>query len=449
MKIRISCPTAGNALLISLMLSAIIGVDMISYLSLVKSQNLSTMRSMYWNSAMAMSEAGVEEAIAHLNKNGTNGLLSNGWALLNGKYTLSRVMGDGYYTVTISQGAAPTIESFGYVALPPTLAYHGAGVSPFMAAVGLDEYTAGKQFVSRRVRALTTNSALLAKGIVARGQIDLRGNNMYSDSYDSADPLYSTNGLYTASRRKDNGDVATNSSLTNSLNVGNADIYGRVATGPGGSISIGPNGVVGTLAYITGGGTGIQPGRSSDDMNVAFPDATAPFTSAPAPSSGSVNGTNYTYVLGAGDHMLTSLSLSGQNKVIVTGNARLYVSGNVSMAGQSQIIIAPNASLKMYVAGASASLAGNGVANGTGNPNNFYFYGLPSNTSVSVSGNGSFTGVVYAPNADYSTVGNGEFFGAVVAKTATLTGNGNFHYDENLARVGPSRGFVVTSWQEF
>ncbi|MBI3874606.1 MAG: hypothetical protein HY300_01270 [Verrucomicrobia bacterium] len=41
-----------------------------------------------------------------------------------------------------------------------------------------------------------------------------------------------------------------------------------------------------------------------------------------------------------------------------------------------------------------------------------------------------------------------DFTGASVTATATLTGNFNFHYDENLARVGPTRAYVVTSWNE-
>ena len=41
-----------------------------------------------------------------------------------------------------------------------------------------------------------------------------------------------------------------------------------------------------------------------------------------------------------------------------------------------------------------------------------------------------------------------DFIGASITKTARLNGHFNFHYDEALKNVGPSRGFIVTAWNE-
>jgi hypothetical protein len=275
--------------------------------------------------------------------------------------------------------------------------------------------------------------------LVAKGQINLNGNNVRVDSFDSADPAASTGGAYDPAKFKQNGDVATNSQLVNSVNVGNADIYGDVSTGPGGSVAVGSQG------FVTG--------TISDDMNVYFPDVAAPYTTAMTPGSGTVSGTSYTYVLNGGNYILGSLSMSGNNqKMIITGNATLYVTGNISLAGQASIQIAPGASLRLYVGGATASLGGNGVINSNTDASKFYYYGLPSNTSLTMSGNAAFTGVVYAPSAALSLGGGGnntyDFVGAAVVNTATMNGHYNFHYDENLGRVGPSRGYVLTSWNE-
>ena len=169
-------------------------------------------------------------------------------------------------------------------------------------------------------------------------------------------------------------------------------------------------------------------------------------------SSFTVGGTNYAYVIGAGNNQLTSVSMSGQQKAIVTGNAVLYVTGNISFSGQSFLYIAPGATLKLYVAGASASLSGQGVANANANATNFFYYGLPSNTSLSLSGNSAFTGVIYAPQADFSMSGGGnntyDLVGAAIANTITMSGHFNFHYDENLSRLNLGRDYVVTSWDE-
>jgi hypothetical protein len=132
-------------------------------------------------------------------------------------------------------------------------------------------------------------------------------------------------------------------------------------------------------------------------------------------------------------------------------NTVLYVTGNFSMSGGAQITLGPGATLKLYVAGSSGSIGGNGVIN-PGWALNFIYYGLPSNTSLSFAGNAAFTGAIYAPNADFSLNGGGnntyDFVGASVTKTATMNGHFNFHYDEALSKFGPMRGYVVTSWNE-
>jgi hypothetical protein len=278
------------------------------------------------------------------------------------------------------------------------------------------------------------------------------------DSFDSSDPNFSTLGGYDPTRTKDNGDVATNSGLINSLSVGNANIYGKVSTGPGGSISVGPTGAAGSKAWQDAGNTGIQPGWSSDDMNVAFPDVELPegITSAPFATSGSVGGTQYAILLENGDYRVNSLSLSGiqpdKSTLFVNGHARLYVEYGFDMTGKSEIIINTNASLQVYVDAPSAAIGGNGVANNPGNATNFFYYGTEKNTRLAFSGNGEFTGVIYAPYAAFGLNGGGggtqDFIGASITGTVQMNGHFNFHYDENLEKVGPSRGFVVSNWQE-
>src|SRR6266849_680323 len=74
---------------------------------------------------------------------------------------------------------------------------------------------------------------LFAFAVAAKRGIDCKGNNVAIDSFDSGDTNYSTGGLYDPAKRKDNGDVATDDTMINSLSVGNGRIMGRVRTGPG------------------------------------------------------------------------------------------------------------------------------------------------------------------------------------------------------------------------
>jgi hypothetical protein len=421
----------GSVLLIVLLTVTIIGISMAAYLDLISNQNISTMRSIEWNSGISVAEAGIEEALTHIYHNGTN-LASEGWTLSGAYYTKERAMGDSKYVTLISVTDPPEIISSAYVRVP-----------------------LGTNFIDppRTIRVTTANDALFAKGMVAKGQIDLSGNNIRTDSFDSTDPAYSTGGAYDPAKAKDNGDIATNSAMIDSLNVWNADIFGKASTGPGGTVKIGPNGSVGTTAWHLAGNKGIEPGRSSDDMNVSFPDVRPPFSGgALTPAAGSVGGTNYTYILTSGNWELSSLNMNGNESLIALGDAVLYVTGSVSLTGNAYITVATNSTLKLYVGGPTASIGGNGIANTPGSATNFVYYGLPTNTSLSMSGNATFTGAIYAPSAAFTMGGGGssayDFVGSSVTASIKMNGHYNFHYDESLGKNGPRRGYVITSWNE-
>jgi len=447
----------GNTLLITVIVTGLVAFLMGAYLTLVRNQNTTTVRSQVWNSAIAVIEAGLEDALAHLNTHGTTNLAIDGWQLVNGQYIMQRMVGENYYIVGISNivsgstnSPAPVILSQGYVTLPRAAS---APPTALLAAVGVPD--SSKRYLGRGVRVNARRDALFARGLVARGQIDLKGNDITSDSFDSSNPAYSTNGIYDPSMHKDGGDIATNSGLTNSLNVGNADVFGKVSTGPGGSVQIGPSGKVGNQAWHDAPGNNgeIQPGWSTDDMNVNFPDVTEPFNGGGfTPNPGTVGGTSYTYVLEGENYQMSSLNLSGTEGIRVTSNAVLYVTGNVLMSGGAFIEISPGASLKLYVGGSSAIIGGNGIINNSSNALNFSYYGLTNNTSLSVAGNGTFIGTIYAPNAALTMNGSGktetDVVGASVSKTVNMNGRFNFHYDEALRNTGPARGYVVTSWNE-
>lgn len=443
----------GSILVLVIVISAILGMSLASYLSLVQSQHRAMVRSQFWNSTVSLVEAGIEEALAHLNKNCVSNSLSrkpvnfsaDTWIPVSGGVRMIRQLGDGYYEVTIdtTKPLEPRILASGH--MPDQLA---AGAAAVFALVGVEATPA---YISRTVHCTTTNQPLFVKGLVAKGAIDLSGNNVESDSYDSSDPSASTNGRYDESKRGDKGDIATNSSITDSLNVGNANIYGRAQTGADGSIAMGPNGTVGSEKWNDDGNKGIEPNWSSDDMNVSFPDVQSPFATALPPAGGIVDGETYDFVLGTGNHLISYPSeLTG--KVLVTGDAVVRVDSRVHFTGSNRLTIQTNASLHLYVNCPSATITGNGLMNETAQPGKFMYFGMPANTSLQISGNAEVNGVIYAPQAavHFGGGGNNDFdlCGAAVVESAKLNGHFKIHYDENLGRNSLNRGFVITSWAE-
>jgi len=452
-----STRSAGSTLLIVLIVGGLIGLTLIAYLKMTGNQNYFVARSQSWNITVPVIEAGLEEALTHLNRNGTTNvnMTADGWSLVNGQYTKANYVGPNYYIVAITFGTQPVIVSQGYT---PLQVNYTSGSGPFFADINSSSVL--NSYVYRTVRVMTSADAMFAKGMVAKSRIDLNGNNIHTDSFDSTDPLLSTFGLYDATKARDNGDIATNSSLTNSVNTGNANIWGHISTGPNGSISIGPNGVAGSKTWaLDPADLGkIQPGWFSDDMNVSFPPVNPPFSGGGiTPNPGNYNGDHYNYIIDGGNFVLSSLKITGQKDLIVTQPSILWITGDLTVSGSGQITVAAGASLKLYVglttgSGTTAKIGGNGIVNETGNATNMFYYGLPSNTIVAYSGNTAFTGALYAPNADFTLGGGGttyyDFVGASVTSTVKMNGHFNFHYDENLGKIGPRRGFIATSWDE-
>jgi Tfp pilus assembly protein PilX len=420
----------GNVLVVTLAVSIVLGTILASYLKLVNEQNMLSYRSQYWNLAIGVAEAGIEEALTQIHF--TNDFTANGWAFTNLSFIKTRELpGPDFtnrYSVAIRGISSPTLISTGYVRLP------------------------NGEEIKRIVRVTTRLDALFAKGMVAKGTIDMNGNNVKSDSFDSQDPRFSVNGRYDPTRAKDNGDVATNLQIVNGVDIGNANIWGHVSTGPGGTVSIGANGAVGNALWQLSGQKGIQPGFSSDDMNVNFPDVTVPFTGgAFTPARKLVDGAWYDYVIdSSGNWQLASLDKT----LVVTSNsiAKLLITEEISLTGQNAIIIQPGGALQLYMQGPYAKIGGNGVINKSGNSTNFFYYGLSSNTTLDFNGNGEFIGVIYAPYAAFKLGGGGssiqDFIGASITASVTMQGHFNFHYDENLSRSGKPRGFIITSWNE-
>jgi len=436
---------------LTLLTALVIGITLASYLTLVSSQNASTMRSLAWNSALPVVEAGVEAALTHLHYQGVTNLVSDGWQPAVGGASKTGTLDNGSsYQVTIEQADPAVIICLAQV--PAPLA-PSANLGMILGSVINPGATQPTRTMKRKVRVTAKRDPFFSKAMVAKGQINLNGNNVQTDSFDSEIPAYNTLGKYDASKALDHGDVATNSGLVNSVNAGNADIKGKVSTGPNGSVAIGPNGSVGSDAWVDGGHNGIEPGFLDDDMNMDIQNADLPaacntgstvFTSSLLGINllaGSIDPRSPTYF------KLSNFS----GKVNVTGHVVVYVpaGGTFSFTGGSGITLAPGASLTVYVGASSATIGG--VVN-PGSALNFSYYGLASNTSISMNGNGEFAGTIYAPQANLSLGGGGnnnmDFVGSCVTGTVTLNGHFKFHYDEALSRRGPAREYIVQTWNE-
>jgi hypothetical protein len=414
--LRARAQNEGSILVFSLILVIVLGMALGSYLVLASGQEQAVSRAQRWNSAIDVSEAGVEEALAQVN-NSPSDFSVNGWTASGNQYgPQQRTLVNGTYSVLVVAGSTPTIYSTGYVAAPIT-----------------------GQLIKRTVRVTTQVLPLFNVALGAVGDINMNGNSMATDSWNSHDPTLSTNGTYISSKISTNGDVASEGGI---VNIGNHTIDGNLYLGPTATYTSGTSGVLGDIdkAY-----------------NVNFPDVTLPSSAASATSLTASGGTNFILL----DNMTYAVNNNNNKPIVVAAgltNVTLII--NVENYSPSTITLLGGttnaASLTIYdnppSLGGTVSLGGNSSGGAIGaTPVNFIFYGMPNLTSITLSGTSTFIGAIYAPEASLALNGGGSgnnLEGAAIVNNATLNGHYDIHYDEALAKFGPAKGFVASSWQE-
>ena len=412
----------GSTIFITLIVAALVALTLGAYLTWSKTQSKLATRAQAWNAALPMVEAGLEEAMAHLNYDSSWG--TNGWTLSGTNYVKQRTFGDGYYLVKLSTNYPPVIVSQGFVRAPLLT----------------------NTYVSRSVAVTCFRRNPADYAILSRGQISFTGNSLV-DSYDSSNPLYSTLGQYDPLKREDHGKVYSNSGAVGAISVGNGTVYGNVDTGPGGTATIGVNGSVGDAAWHAGNNLGFEAGSVTNDVIAAFPDNLAPFTNGGfgLPGTGLVGGLLYTYVFTGGNYQIGALTLASSQSAIVTAPTVIYCTGPFSQSGQAIFRIAVGASLKFYINGTIYS-AGGGIVNDTQFAANCAIYGMTNCTNVTIAGTSAFIGTVNAPQASITISGNSGYFGSVLASNVTVSGGAPVHYDEALT-TGKTL-YIANSWNE-
>jgi hypothetical protein len=431
---------AGGVLLVALLICLLLGIGIGSYLTLVQNQSLSVARAEAWNAALVVAEAGVEEAMAHLNSGvSTNNLAVNSWLKVgNGIYERTNSLGDSYSVVNIKLRPAVT------------------NVNPLIVATAYVPGPLSRPKLSRTVQVDTKPKpvASIKGGMVVTTSVDFKGNMIRIDSFNSTDPNYSTDGMYDSRKSRDQAAVTTLSSATNAINIANGDVRGSVHTGPGGQANVGSGGAVGDNEFVDAGKNGIQDGHMSDDAVFSVPDAKLPANKLwlpPIPGKYKVNGVTYKYVLN--NAAAWKLSNLDGSVYVSSPDVILYVTDSVNLANTAdQVRIASGGSLSFYVGAPSVKISGKGVVNDSGAAKNFSYYGLPTNTEFTLGANAAFTGTVYAPSAVFSLGGGGrnvyDYAGACVVKSVVMNGKFQFHYDEALADVPANTGYVAISWDE-
>lgn len=432
----------GAILIVALILAAITGIAVTSYLRLGRTTMELSHRTFYANAAVNLAETGLEQAMWSINQMvAGNADAWSGWTQNSTKMKRT-FSGENYGQNTTGSVEVVVINYTGTTGIPVLFAK--ASVTPARGAV-----------IEKWLRVELGKRGRFANGLVAKDQILFKGNNARVDSWNSdPDKTDATPAIpYSSGLSGDKGTVASISILVDSVVVQNSDIWGYAATG-GAQPQVGPNGSILGLDSAAAGYTKIDPRRVSTDFTATFDPVTVPSTGivdiAAINGAATING-------GVGTiYRLPSISLNGNNETLrIQGNVTLIVSAGagssaIDITGKGLIVVEAGASLTVYTAG-NVKIAGNGIANTNAAPKTFQLYGTSTSSTlqdVQIAGNGALKAVVYAPNADVTINGNGDVMGSVIATDITLTGEALFHYDESLADLDTGNPFGITRWSE-
>lgn len=282
------------------------------------------------------------------------------------------------------------------------------------------------------------------------------------DSYDSSNVAAGTQAY--------DGNLGSNGNINTAPHTTINGTFSSPDTGVGPCAS--GDALTGTLTQVTGCETAAQLASSSCGTpmaklpqtvnyplpNTAYPPAVtfpAGFNALPTTSNGNISPGNYgdislsghdtltllpyvdpvTHVCSTGTYYINTLNESGHNTSVNIGAcpagstpAGAYMPLIVNLVGVN------NADVPLGAGSSVLGLSGNSIINPTLDPRLFQVaysgYG-----SVTVTGNSSSAGLVYAPNASVTLSGaNSAWYGALIGATVTMNGNGAaVHYDRRLA----------------
>jgi hypothetical protein len=425
--------TNGSAMITAVVLAAVLSILVAGYLSSISSQYTLDNRATQWQQSLYLAEAGVELGLEQMNYHyATGNSPFSGWQSLAGGTAYSTnvtglldlngdTVGDYSVVVTNVGGTAPIVYATGTAAN-----LHGPSVS--------------------RMVWVTTKKGY-PYSFLSKGNIKSTNPSFYIDSFDSST---TTNGQYPGGGPLNaNALMGTTAGGTISW-TGN--FYGNMTVSGAGTMTS----LSGSMGNVFGAGRATTVGSAvakgflqTVPAPSSFPAATAPYSAgAPAKSLGAMNLSTTNYTLASGDYYATSITgTSAGGKLNCTGNVRLYVTGAITFNQNCGIDVASGGNLELYV-GTTITLNNAGYINSSSSAGQCIITGLgASGTSWSLTCNGKFNAVVYAPNVDVTVTGTGVISGAMYANSFTMSGAGSFHYDEALGQQGIP--YSTQAWKEY
>ena len=418
----------GSLLITAMLLAAIIGVALVSYLSLGRTTLKLSHRTFFANDAGNLAEAGIEEALYSFNlmNVGTSAATAwTGWTVssTNAMRTLSPFNRD--------QNAIGTVKVY-------VKGYDGSDNAPYIVSQATITPFDGSAPIVRVVQVtLRRVEGATANGLVALNGLTM-GGSAFADSFNS-NPTNSPTGPWVSYSSAIAHSKTSVIVMAGSISAGSGAIRGNLKLGKG----------------VVAPSSSVYSGTLTTNYNATFPYPVVPTAasvsqsyslgaSIPAilPRAGDVAASDGRYYYFCSGATIGILAITSGKNVSIVGT------GGTNMT--SGLAIPNLATCFIYMDGPMVLTKGNDISN-------LAWAGAlqicTTTTSTCYLGNKTtFTGCLFAPFAPLNLSGGAStsmIIGSVVAKTVTETAGMDFHYDETLLASNPATGFGVFIWQEF
>lgn len=432
----------GSALLTSMIMVMAVGFITAGFFTLAHSEYRAATRSFLLGASFSLAEAGVDRAIYSLN---TDNL--SAWTESDGGQA---------YTYTFPPDPSGLTQAVNVVIL------NASSSNPVVYSEGvISGHPAGDVKKLLRV-GLSRDRGLGDSGLVA-ARIRNNGNSVEIKQYDSR---LGQPGVLLADGTHNWSDelrVSTGSLEGGAIDVGNANIYGFIATG-GGEPDFGPQGGV----YSLENPDTHDPSRITYDYYENFQPIEAPegfpdYVSPPTLSKGvnvlmdgvyaldgsgdSIRSTNGKDVLVAANTTVTlilsngaELDLGGNLEIETGGQLLIYTDGDIGISGDINSHNTEYDSVADLAPAQRLSIYGTNPTDGA--------------QTIKIHGAAQLAAYIYAPGANVELKGGGGsdvgyLNGAVVAYDVVINGNMQFRYDRALGDLeNVSNEYYAVQWAE-
>ncbi len=416
----------GTVLIVALVLSAVIGVSLVSYLKVSTTSLKLAHRSFFAETANHLVEAGIEDALFCFNQLGSGVPVDTAW--------------DGTVWAKTANTAKRTLPSFALdqnasaVVKVYVNGYDGTLPSPVIVAKATVTPFEGRPIVKYLQVTLKKNAGLFASGVVAKNTINWNGHPL-ADSWVS-NPTNSPTGPWAAYP----GTGARAKTAVASLN-------GPVGLGAQGNIQ--GNLLLGATATYdnTGSYTGTKVTNFTYNFTMPTPPAagalsqsynlgaTVPATLPRVLDTAAADNRFYYFTVNA---PISGVTIAAGKNVTIVGSANTRITGTVTIPATGSLIVHMDG-------GITGTLTNNAWAGA------LQIY-TSTTAGITLNGNANIKCALFAPNAPITGNGggtSGAFYGAFVGASVTSNGHMDFHYDESLGNIGTSgKAWTLSEWRE-